>query len=186
MSELVAKNLHRIRLERGFSLSELSRRAGLSKQTLSSVEQGDANPTIDTIGAIALALDVPFRALVTEWGTATRLQRHDALGWRRVRGIRRAPLMQAFGSGSVTTELLELDPTTARTILPSSSTGTVQSVFVLAGRVEAGAEHELEILECGDHLTFPADRPHRLRALEASTRIHLTTTSPRQAQFVRD
>ena len=36
--DLVARNVRRFRHERGYSLSELARRAGLSKQTLSSIE----------------------------------------------------------------------------------------------------------------------------------------------------
>ncbi|NLT26193.1 MAG: helix-turn-helix domain-containing protein [Microbacteriaceae bacterium] len=185
MAQLVSRNLRRIRGERGLSLAELARRAGLSKQTLSTIEQGDANPTIETVAAIAEALGVSFRALVTDWGSASRLVRGDDVDWRPEAGGERAPLMQLFGSGYVRTALLRLDPAEPLETRPPESTGALHHVYVLDGEIEAGPEHELERLRAGDHLTFPADRPHRLRALDAVATAHLTSTSPQQAQFAR-
>lgn len=41
------------------SAAELARRAGLSKATLSGLEAGRANPTIETLDALARVLAVP-------------------------------------------------------------------------------------------------------------------------------
>ena len=65
-SELVARNVRRFRLERGFSIGDLARRSGLSKQTLSKLEMGNGNPTVDTLSAVGDALDVSLGRLVTE------------------------------------------------------------------------------------------------------------------------
>jgi transcriptional regulator with XRE-family HTH domain len=59
---LVARNVRRLRSVSGYSQSELARRAGLAKQTLSSIEAGDANPTVVTLAAIAEALGIPLSA----------------------------------------------------------------------------------------------------------------------------
>src|SRR4029450_4747811 len=48
----------------GISLAELARRANLAKSTLSQLEAGVGNPSIETVWALALALDVPFSRLV--------------------------------------------------------------------------------------------------------------------------
>jgi transcriptional regulator with XRE-family HTH domain len=66
--DLVARNVRRFRPERGYSLSELARRAGLAKQTLSSIEAGQANPTVLTLTEIATALGIPVAYLLTEYG----------------------------------------------------------------------------------------------------------------------
>jgi transcriptional regulator with XRE-family HTH domain len=66
---LVARNVRRLRPERGYSQSELARRSGLAKQTLSGVEAGDANPTVLTLTAIADALAVLVAHLLTEYGS---------------------------------------------------------------------------------------------------------------------
>ncbi len=42
------------------SSAELARRAGLSKVTLSQLEAGRGNPTIETLDALAIALPIPL------------------------------------------------------------------------------------------------------------------------------
>ena len=59
-AQALARSLKRRRLERAISLSELARRAGVSKATLSSLERGTGNPSVDTVWALANALNVPF------------------------------------------------------------------------------------------------------------------------------
>jgi XRE family transcriptional regulator, regulator of sulfur utilization len=54
-----------LRGERGWSLSELARRASLGKATLSGLESGTRNPTLDTLHAIAAALGVPLTSILT-------------------------------------------------------------------------------------------------------------------------
>src|SRR6185369_11849453 len=56
-----------LRFEReraGLSLSELARRAGLAKSTLSQLEAGAGNPSVETLWALGVALNVPFSQLV--------------------------------------------------------------------------------------------------------------------------
>ena len=55
--DVLAANLRRLRIARRLSLSELARATGMSKATLSSVESGRSNPTIETLAALAGALD---------------------------------------------------------------------------------------------------------------------------------
>jgi transcriptional regulator with XRE-family HTH domain len=50
--------------EAGLSLTELARRAGIAKSTLSQLESGAGNPSVETLWALAVALGVPFSRLV--------------------------------------------------------------------------------------------------------------------------
>ena len=52
---LVARNVRRYRQERAVSIGELARRSGLSKQTLSKIEQGVGNPTVETLALLGTA-----------------------------------------------------------------------------------------------------------------------------------
>lgn len=61
---VIGRNLRRIRESRGLTITELSRRAGVAKSTLSMIEAGKSNPTIGTLWAIANALKVPFSELI--------------------------------------------------------------------------------------------------------------------------
>ena len=61
---VVAANLRRLRGEQGRSLSELARASGIAKATLSALEAGRGNPTIETLSSLATALGVPFGDLL--------------------------------------------------------------------------------------------------------------------------
>ena len=50
--------------EQGRSLSELARASGIAKATLSALEAGRGNPTIETLSSLATALGVPFGDLL--------------------------------------------------------------------------------------------------------------------------
>lgn len=84
VNDLISRNLRRYRTDRGMSLGELARRSGLSKQTVSKVEQGAGNPTVETLSLLGRALGVPARRMLTEWGTPVFVQRRR----RRLVGLR--------------------------------------------------------------------------------------------------
>src|SRR5690348_3091479 len=62
----VASNVRALRLDAGLTLSDLAGAAGLGKSTLAQLESGKANPSVETLWAIAAALKVPFARLVEE------------------------------------------------------------------------------------------------------------------------
>ena len=60
----LGQHLQRLRQERGLSLSQLAAAAGIAKSNLSRLEQGNGNPTLDTIWRLAVQLNMPFGTLV--------------------------------------------------------------------------------------------------------------------------
>src|SRR5437763_7461650 len=63
---VLAGNLRALRAEQALSLSELARRSGIAKGTLSQLESGSGNPTIQTVFSLSNALQVPVSTLLTE------------------------------------------------------------------------------------------------------------------------
>src|SRR4030095_11327969 len=61
---VIASSLQRERRRAGLSLAEVARRAGVAKSTLSQLESGTGNPSLETLWALSVALDVPFAQLV--------------------------------------------------------------------------------------------------------------------------
>lgn len=61
---LIAKSLVRERARTGLSLAEVARRAGIAKSTLSQLESGNGNPSLETLWALCVALDIPFAQLL--------------------------------------------------------------------------------------------------------------------------
>ena len=62
--ETLGRHLQSLRVARGWSLSGLAAAAGVAKSNLSRLEQGNGNPTLDTIWRLAVQLNVPFGNLV--------------------------------------------------------------------------------------------------------------------------
>ena len=75
LREHIAHALRREREAAGISVSELARRAGVSKATVSQLESGAGNPSVETLWALGDALGIPFATLVDERTTAPRLIR---------------------------------------------------------------------------------------------------------------
>ncbi|MCO8193703.1 MULTISPECIES: helix-turn-helix transcriptional regulator [Anaerofustis] len=62
--ELVLKNRLKIaRAEKGLSQSDLAKMVGVSRQTISSIETGQFNPTAKLALILAIALDKKFEEL---------------------------------------------------------------------------------------------------------------------------
>jgi transcriptional regulator with XRE-family HTH domain len=63
---ILAKNIRRLRLAKGLSQDALAADAGLFQKLISGIENGRANPELDTLGKIAKALGVHPRELLNE------------------------------------------------------------------------------------------------------------------------
>jgi transcriptional regulator with XRE-family HTH domain len=71
----IAAALRRERERVGVSIAELARRAGVAKSTLSQLEAGTGNPSIETLWSLGVALGVPFSLLVEPPAPSVRVIR---------------------------------------------------------------------------------------------------------------
>lgn len=154
----------RVRLERdlrGWSLTELAGRSGVSRAMLSKIERGEASPTATLLVRLAGAFDLTLAGLIAR---AERIG--DRLARRGEQPVWRDPASgylrrQIFERADHPVELVRIDlPAGSRVGLPASSYARIrQVVWVLDGDLvieEAGVRHELT---AGDCLGFgpPAD-----------------------------
>ena len=65
LRKLVGSRIRELRRARGLTQESLGERAGLSYKFIGEVERGMANPTLDTLASIAMALDVDVPELVS-------------------------------------------------------------------------------------------------------------------------
>ncbi|MEM5501840.1 helix-turn-helix transcriptional regulator [Ahrensia kielensis] len=65
MRDVVAKNLRRLRADRGWSQERLALESGLNRTYLSAVERSEQNISVDNIARIADALNVEAAVLFT-------------------------------------------------------------------------------------------------------------------------
>ncbi|MFJ1709608.1 helix-turn-helix domain-containing protein [Kitasatospora sp. NPDC088346] len=183
-NELVARNVRRFRLERAMSLGELARRSGLSKQTLSKIEQGSGNPTVETLSLLGAALDVPARRLLTEWGTPVYVQRHDEGEWTDAGNWSERLLDEVYGSGYVRTLVLRLERggRQPEPVGPHAA-GTLHHIYVITGKLRTGPLSEPVDLAAGDFVRFPGDVPHQHLCLSDRVIAHMVTTLPQVRQI---
>jgi transcriptional regulator with XRE-family HTH domain len=183
-NQLVARNVHRFRRERAMSLGELARRSGLSKQTLSKIEQGLGNPTVDTLAQLGAALDLPARRLLTEWGTPVYVQRHDEGSWFDHMEWSERILDETYGSGYVRTLVLRLERVGREPpVIDPHPSGTLHHLYVITGRIRTGPVNDPVDLVAGDFARFPGDTPHLLACLSDRASAHMVTTVPQVRQF---
>src|SRR5690348_3702008 len=61
---LVSMSLKKERARAALSLTELAKRAGIAKSTLSQLENGTGNPSLETLWALGTALGIPLSRLI--------------------------------------------------------------------------------------------------------------------------
>jgi len=166
----IAAALRRERERVGISLAELARRAGLAKSTLSQLEAGTGNPSIETLWSLGVALGVPFSRLVEPPVPSVRVIR--AGEGPRLAADRADFVSTLLSAGSPHTRrdlyVMELEPGKPREA-EAHNPGSFEHVVVGAGRLLAGPSGEPVELAPGDYVAFPGDAPHRYVALEPHT-----------------
>jgi transcriptional regulator with XRE-family HTH domain len=166
----IAAALRRERDRAGLSLTELARRAGVAKSTLSQLESGAGNPSVETLWALAVALGVPLSQLVEPPAPQVRVVR--AGEGPRIHSDQAEFTGTLLSSGSPHARrdiyLVELEPGSVRQAA-AHIPGSVEHVVVAAGRMRAGPASGAVELAAGDYATFRGDLPHRYEALEPGT-----------------
>ena len=173
---IIAKALVRERQRTGLSLAEIARRAGIAKSTLSQLEAGNGNPSLETLWALCVALDIPFARLMEQQINTSQVIR--------------------FGEGpSVTAEMANYKAILLATCPPGArrdiyllitqpgedrhskphNPGTVEHLIVTQGRALIGPTDNPIELAAGDYICYPADQPHVFQALEPDTHAILVS-----------
>lgn len=166
----VAASVRALREQQGASLSDVALRAGVAKSTLSQLEAGRANPSIETLWAIARALGVPFSRLIEPPEPDVHLLRAgDGIDvGADGDAFRSRLLVSARRRGAFELYRLELEPGAARTAEPHAA-GVAEHVIVLAGRMRTGPLNQPVEVSAGDLVTFRADTPHSYEGLEPAS-----------------
>jgi transcriptional regulator with XRE-family HTH domain len=170
VNALIAASIRRERQRAGLSLTELARRAGIAKSTLSQLESGAGNPGVETLWALGVALGVPFSRLVDP-------PRPDV----RVIRAGEGPVTYSERASYAVTVLASCPPNARRDIYriqaqpgePRISEphmpGTMEHVVLSTGRALAGPAGEPVELHPGDYVVYPGDVRHVFDGLEPDT-----------------
>ncbi len=148
----VAPRLRRVREQRGFTLTEMSDRTGISKSTLSRLENGQRRPSLELLLPLAQAYRVPLDDLV---GAPEVGDPRIRLKPRRVNGRTVLPLTHPGGIQAW------------KIIIPSSQSEPnprthdgFEWLYVLAGRMRLILGDRDLVLGAGEAAEFDTQLPH--------------------------
>ncbi|GIJ29975.1 XRE family transcriptional regulator [Micromonospora qiuiae] len=147
----VGRRVRALREARGVSLSALARRARVGKATLSGLENGTRNPTLETLYAVTAQLGVPLAAVLSEPAAEPN-----------VRGAAvSATLLEVFDDADATYELyrMRVAPGPGQ-LSPAHQPGVTEHVTVFAGVLRAGPADAPLTAAAGGHLRWTSDVPH--------------------------
>jgi len=160
----IGRRVRDLRQARGLSLSELAHRASVGKATLSALEAGTRNPTVETLYAITAQLNVPLAAVLTDPGARTAAPlRGEAVS---------GELLETFDDGGCITELYRLRIHPGRhQVSPAHPEGVTEHLTVFAGVARVGPLDAPLTIPAGGHASWRSDVPHMYET-ETDEEVH--------------
>jgi transcriptional regulator with XRE-family HTH domain len=165
----VAHRITDLRQRRGLSLSALAARAGIGKGTLSELEAGTRNPTLETLYALAGPLGVPLTGIV---GDEPGRNVSDTVVEARLLHVR------THDDGG-TTEVfwLTIAPLGTR-VSPPHRAGTVEHLRVVRGSARVGPLGGEQEVRGGESHSWRGDGEHCYASTGGVTEGVLTIETP--------
>lgn len=178
--DVIATSLRRERERAGLTLTDLAGRAGVAKSTLSQLESAAGNPSIETVWALGVALDVPFARLVEPERPQVQVIRAGE-----------GPAVHSEHADYVATLLASCPPNARRdlyliTVQPGTPResephmpGVIEHVVLASGRARTGPRQDPVDLRPGDYIAYPGDAAHIFQALQPDTSAVLVSENNR-------
>lgn len=171
-----------LRTGRQMSLRELGKRAGLSASYLSSLERGQANPSIGTLRRLSVALAVELPELLCDSDSEdslTAVNSHEDGTVRSVRGSMTTLISPRKHQVEVYETVLE--PGDATSDKPASHANAQEFVLVLEGELELSIGDDIHHLKPGAAAIFSSCLKHNCRNRQRTGTRFLWIVAPNQS-----
>lgn len=160
---------------RRLSLSEVSRRSGVAKGTLSALESGQGNPTIMTLVAIGRVLQLTPSDFLNMGGSSDdpTLSAEDLSGpYVRMRLLSRS-------EGDVIWETFETILPQGKEPLHSDTHDGIEHIFMLHGRALIGPSDAPRWLTRGQTIAFDGSKPHLYHSPDGDAKMLMIMEYPK-------
>ncbi|UQX90018.1 XRE family transcriptional regulator [Jatrophihabitans telluris] len=155
----IGRRIRQLRSARGWSLSHVAAAAGLGKATLSEIEAGRRNPTLETLYAIAAQLGVGLADLLREPGEQPPTPRVYGAAVSAV-------LIDVYDDPTVTTEIYRLTVTPGvQQVSPGHGAGVTEQLLVTAGQLRAGPLGDQVEVSAGQNAKWESSGEHGYLAI---------------------
>lgn len=165
LTQSLARNLKRLRTERGFTLDALAARAGVSRGMLIQIEQARTNPSVGTVVKVGDALGVSITTLLDfDQAPAVRLVPPEQAVrlWSTPRGSHSTLLAGTEAPGPLELWHWRLMPGDASASDPHPA-GTTELVHVTAGTLTLTVDGADHAVPAGTSASFESGIPHGYR-----------------------
>ncbi|MFF8596824.1 helix-turn-helix domain-containing protein [Streptomyces sp. NPDC015220] len=157
LNDEVGRRLRELRTARGWSLSELARRSGVGKGTLSELESGTRNPTLETLYALTTALNRPLSAVLSDDPAPPDERREAAVSGSAVTAV----LIERHEDGDAVTDVFRITIAAGATQESAPHVaGTTESLMILSGTAVVGVLDAPSSVGPGMSVCWPADTAH--------------------------
>ena len=172
LSSQVGYRIRRLRTASGVSLGSLATAARLGKGTLSELERGLRNPTLDTLFAITTALGVPLGAVLADSDP-------DAASESSIHGEAvDARLLDRWTDSGRVREVYRIRVSEARQHSEPHSPGVTETLTVVSGAVLAGDESRPRRIGPGECASYRGDVAHTYQGMGGDAIAVLVMTYP--------
>jgi transcriptional regulator with XRE-family HTH domain len=163
----VGATLQKMRLERGLTLEDLSRAAGVSKSMLSQIERDQANPTIAVAWRLANALGVSIgELLATDARDPEAIHVLEAHELPTLPGAHAGYVLRILGPMELAGKFEWYELTLAPDGVLASSPhdpGAIEHLTLLQGTMEIEVDGEKKKIKTGATARYQVDRKHAIR-----------------------
>ena len=162
----VGEQIQRLRNERGMTLDDLSRAAGVSKSMLSEIERDKANPTIAVAWRLTNALGVNLDSLFAAPKLPDAIEVAGPHDIPTLHGEEAGYQLRVWGpielAGRFEWYELTLKPGGAL-VSNAHEPGTREHLTVLQGAIDVDSGDSTQRLKAADTARYTADRAHAIR-----------------------
>lgn len=171
MDQDVGERLRALRVDRGCSLSELARRSGIGKGTISELENGRRGARLDTLFTLTRALEAPLGAVLPNRTDSESVVHGDSVD---------AILVDRFETGSYLVEVYRASVSETLQHSAPHASGIEETVTVIDGRVVIG-NGDKEI-RAGESHRYRGDEPHSFRSVDGVAAVLILMHYPLPSQ----
>jgi len=165
----IAFNLSSLRKKRGLSQMQLAKLAGMTRASIALIETGSSNPSLELLLKLSASLKISIDELIAAPKAECQLIRASDIPLDR-RSKNGVILRHLLPEKIPATELdeLVLEPNAVLTGSPHIE-GTHEYFTCIRGQIKIGVLGQIFILNKGDVLAFPGDKPHSYKNEGTST-----------------
>jgi transcriptional regulator with XRE-family HTH domain len=157
LDQLIAQRLKSLRSDRGWSLDELAKRSGISRATLSRLENADVSPTASVLGKLCAAYGMTMSRLIrmVEESYAPVIRRGQQMLWIDPEsGYRRHSISPPAQSLAGEVLHCELPPHTRIDYEDAPRPGLEHHLVLVDGQLDMTIGSDHYALDTGDCLRF--------------------------------